>query len=359
MATPLARDATVGGHRRRRDGRRHRAGRRAGGASRAAVRRAHRRRRRRRSSVDRRHARDARGEGQAATRTREGGGRADRRRSMRSATCVSAKLVVEAIVEDLDAKRKLFRELEVVVARRRDPRDEHVVAVDHRARRGHEASRARRRHALLQPGAGAAAGRGGERARHRCGRSRRPSTTPPRRGARRRCTRRRRRASSSTAARGRSTARRCACCRARGRSPATIDAVMREAGGFRMGPFELMDLIGHDVNFAVTKSVWEAYFHDPRFTPSVAPAASSSPPAFSAARPAAASTTTGRTRRSPPPRPKPRSARPRAIVVRGDAGAATALVERIAAAGVRSSARPAHPRVPGGAARRRRRARSR
>ena len=44
---------------------------------------------------------------------------------------------------------------------------------------------------------------------------------------------------------------------------------MREAGGFRMGPFELMDLIGHDVNFAVTKSVWEAYFHDPRFTPSV------------------------------------------------------------------------------------------
>ena len=50
---------------------------------------------------------------------------------------------------------------------------------------------------------------------------------------------------------------------------ATIDAVMREAGGFRMGPFELMDLIGHDVNFAVTRSVWEAYFGDPRFLPSV------------------------------------------------------------------------------------------
>ena len=44
---------------------------------------------------------------------------------------------------------------------------------------------------------------------------------------------------------------------------------MREAGAFRMGPFELMDLIGHDVNLAVTKSVWDAYFHDPRFTPSV------------------------------------------------------------------------------------------
>jgi 3-hydroxybutyryl-CoA dehydrogenase len=51
--------------------------------------------------------------------------------------------------------------------------------------------------------------------------------------------------------------------------PASIDAVMREAGGFRMGPFELMDLIGHDVNFSVTQSVFNAYFGDPRFTPSV------------------------------------------------------------------------------------------
>jgi 3-hydroxybutyryl-CoA dehydrogenase len=50
---------------------------------------------------------------------------------------------------------------------------------------------------------------------------------------------------------------------------ATIDAVLREAGGFRMGPFELMDLIGHDVNFSVTQSVFQAYFNDPRFTPSV------------------------------------------------------------------------------------------
>jgi 3-hydroxybutyryl-CoA dehydrogenase len=51
--------------------------------------------------------------------------------------------------------------------------------------------------------------------------------------------------------------------------PATIDAILREAGGFRMGPFELMDLIGHDVNFAVTQSVFNAYFNDPRFTPSL------------------------------------------------------------------------------------------
>ncbi len=52
-------------------------------------------------------------------------------------------------------------------------------------------------------------------------------------------------------------------------SPASIDAIMREAGGFRMGPFELMDLIGLDVNFAVTQSVFEAYFGDPRYRPSL------------------------------------------------------------------------------------------
>jgi 3-hydroxybutyryl-CoA dehydrogenase len=50
---------------------------------------------------------------------------------------------------------------------------------------------------------------------------------------------------------------------------ATLDAVYRDAGGFRMGPFELMDLIGHDVNFAVTRSVFEAFFHDPRYRPSL------------------------------------------------------------------------------------------
>jgi 3-hydroxybutyryl-CoA dehydrogenase len=50
---------------------------------------------------------------------------------------------------------------------------------------------------------------------------------------------------------------------------ATLDALIRDGFGFRMGPFELMDLIGHDVNFAVTSSIHAAYFGDPRFTPSV------------------------------------------------------------------------------------------
>jgi 3-hydroxybutyryl-CoA dehydrogenase len=49
----------------------------------------------------------------------------------------------------------------------------------------------------------------------------------------------------------------------------TLDAVMRESGGFRMGPFELMDLIGLDVNFAVTSTVFSSYFSDPRFSPNL------------------------------------------------------------------------------------------
>ncbi|MFI9649078.1 3-hydroxyacyl-CoA dehydrogenase [Streptomyces sp. NPDC052040] len=52
--------------------------------------------------------------------------------------------------------------------------------------------------------------------------------------------------------------------------PATIDAVLRESGGFRMGAFELTDLIGQDVNESVTRSVWESFFQDVRFTPSLA-----------------------------------------------------------------------------------------
>jgi 3-hydroxybutyryl-CoA dehydrogenase len=51
--------------------------------------------------------------------------------------------------------------------------------------------------------------------------------------------------------------------------PATIDAVLRECGGFKMGPFELTDLIGQDVNEAVTRSVWESFFQDSKFTPSL------------------------------------------------------------------------------------------
>jgi 3-hydroxybutyryl-CoA dehydrogenase len=51
--------------------------------------------------------------------------------------------------------------------------------------------------------------------------------------------------------------------------PATVDAVLREAGGFPLGPFELTDLVGQDINLAVSRSVWEQTFHDPRYAPTV------------------------------------------------------------------------------------------
>lgn len=51
-------------------------------------------------------------------------------------------------------------------------------------------------------------------------------------------------------------------------TPAVLDACLR-AAGFRMGPCELMDLIGHDTNFSVTQSVYEANFFDKRFMPSL------------------------------------------------------------------------------------------
>jgi 3-hydroxybutyryl-CoA dehydrogenase len=114
---------------------------------------------------------------------------------------------------------------------------------------------------------------------------------------------------------------------------ATLDAVMRDAGGFRMGPFELMDLVGHDVNFAVTSSVYAAYFDDPRFRPSVIQRelvdagylGRKSGRGFydhaqDAARPKVA---------EEPPGPRPDT-----IVVHGDLGPARALVPRWRAAGL-------------------------
>lgn len=49
---------------------------------------------------------------------------------------------------------------------------------------------------------------------------------------------------------------------------ATIDWAMTALGGFRMGPFTLMDYIGNDVNYTVTETVFEAFYYDPRYKPS-------------------------------------------------------------------------------------------
>ncbi|MEI8278210.1 MAG: 3-hydroxyacyl-CoA dehydrogenase NAD-binding domain-containing protein [Bacteroidota bacterium] len=51
---------------------------------------------------------------------------------------------------------------------------------------------------------------------------------------------------------------------------ATIDWAMTELAGFRMGPFTLMDYIGHDVNYVVTETVFQSFFFDPRYKPAFA-----------------------------------------------------------------------------------------
>lgn len=130
--------------------------------------------------------------------------------------------------------------------------------------------------------------------------------------------------------------------------PATLDAVIRDAGGFRMGPFALMDLIGHDVNFAVTKSIWEAYFHDPRYAPSVQQQelvaagwlGRKSGRGFFEYAPTAA---------APEPRTEAAAAVPAKVAGHGDLGVAAPLVDRIAAAGIAVERTRADSRFPAGA----------
>lgn len=52
-------------------------------------------------------------------------------------------------------------------------------------------------------------------------------------------------------------------------TPQQVDDAMTSLGNFKMGPFELMDLIGIDVNFAVTTTVYKDYFYDPKYKPSL------------------------------------------------------------------------------------------
>jgi len=128
----------------------------------------------------------------------------------------------------------------------------------------------------------------------------------------------------------------------------TLDAVMRDAGGFRMGPFELIDLIGLDVNYAVTRSVWEAFFHDPRYAPSTIQQelvaggflGRKAGRGFYDYTPGIA---------HPPPSVEPPQARPTRVVVRGDLGPAAPLIERLRNAGISVDEDEADPAFPDGA----------
>lgn len=114
--------------------------------------------------------------------------------------------------------------------------------------------------------------------------------------------------------------------------PADIDAAMTESGGFRMGPFALMDLIGNDVNLAVTRSVFEAFAFERRFAPSLAQQAlvdagrlgRKAGRGFYDYAPQAS---------APAPRDAPPGPRPARIVAHGDLGVASALIDLAATYG--------------------------
>jgi 3-hydroxybutyryl-CoA dehydrogenase len=260
--------------------------------------------------------------------------------------CVSAALVVEAIVEDLDVKRKLFAELEVIVAA------DAILATNTSSlsvtslaaglkRPGRVVGMHFFNPAPILPLVEVVSGL-----------ATRPDVAQT--------------VHATAAAWGKSPVHasstpgfivnRCArpfygeawrLLGERVATAATIDAVMREAGGFRMGPFELMDLIGHDVNFAVTTSVWQAYHGDPRYTPSVLQRELVDAGfhgrktkrgvydyAEGAARPVAATA--------------PACASPSRISVRGELGNAAPLAERIAKSGVALDTAPADSAFPHG-----------
>ena len=173
-------------------------------------------------------------------------------------------VVIEAIVENLDAKRALFARAGGDRRRRRvlatNTSSLSVTAIAHGLKRP-----AQRRHALLQSRAADEAGR------DRIG----PATAPPVADALFDLAQR----WGKTPVHARSTpgfivnriapsyyAEALVLLHERRAKPAAIDACLRGAG-FRMGPCELMDLIGHDVNFAVTQSVFAANFSDQRYAP--------------------------------------------------------------------------------------------
>ena len=123
---------------------------------------------------------------------------------------------------------------------------------------------------------------------------------------------------------------------------ATIDAVMREAGGFRMGPFELMDLIGHDVNYAVTRSVFDAFYGDTRFTPSLLQFELVQA-GFLGRKTGSGFYQYGENGSSSSPAVCPREAPPSGVTLYGQGALATAIAERLHKAGVSFEHAAGHP----------------
>ena len=175
--------------------------------------------------------------------------------------------MIEAAPEDLELKRSLFAELaelcgpEAILATNTSSLSVTAIAA------GVERPGAGVRHALLQPARADAPGRDrrrrrdirGDAGRRHGGRAGDGPRADPR-GRRDRLRRQPARARPFTLEALRLLGERIA-------PHDQIDRIVRIGGGFRMGPFELMDLVGVDVNFEVAKSFWEQSFHEPRWQP--------------------------------------------------------------------------------------------
>jgi 3-hydroxybutyryl-CoA dehydrogenase len=259
---------------------------------------------------------------------------------------VSARLIVEAIVEDLAAKRNLFRELEVVVA----PdtilaSNTSSISITALAAGLKHAGRVAGMHffnpAPLMPLVEVISGLATE-----------PAVAEVVHATAL--------AWGKTPVAARSTpgfiVNRCArpfyaealrLLGERAADPATLDAIVREAGGFRMGPFELMDLIGLDINVAVTRSVWDAFFHDPRFTPSVLQHEMVAA-GYLGRKTGRGFYDYGTGAVKPAPSTEPPAPAPKKIVRHGDLRMGATLAARMAASGISVGAASADPRFPQG-----------
>ena len=175
-------------------------------------------------------------------------------------------IVIEAALEDLSSRRLSFAR-SARATRAGHPGHEHERAEHHRYRRGQRPRRPSHRPPLLQPGAGHAARRGRRRRAHQPARSSRERGSSPPTWASSPWSVGTRPASSSIGSIGRSRSRRCACSR-RGRRASSRSTGAVRSAGYPMGPFELMDLVGVDVNLAVATALWNGFDEALRFTPS-------------------------------------------------------------------------------------------
>ena len=167
-----------------------------------------------------------------------------------------ADFVVEAVVESLEVKKSIFRELDAIVSPGGDPGDQHLVAVGHRDLHRQLAPGPGHRRALLQPGAGAEPRRDRPHGRHRGPGARRRAARWCASSARTRSSAATRPASSPTRCCSATSTTRSSMYEDHYASREDIDAAMRFGCGYPMGPLALLDLIGLDTAYEILDTMY-------------------------------------------------------------------------------------------------------